>query len=682
MRPDAVAEWLDASPTRLRRTTLALACGLLVNAPALATPQPTADPAGDPTQLSLEQLLDLDVQSASKFTQKASEAPSSVTVISAEDIRRFGYRTLADVLNSVRGLYVHNDRNYSYLGVRGFGPLGNYNSRVLLMIDGVRLNDPIYGQGSIGREFPLDVDMIERVEFVPGPGSAIYGSNAFFGVINVITRNGRGLPGAEASVEAGSLRTGKSRISYGRRWTGNAQLLLSLTAYSSHGGDQAFPAFAVPGVTDGVARGLDWERANDALLKASVGDFTLEAARGLRSKGVPTASFQSVFGDPRERTRDVQSFVALSYESEWTKDTTVSARLNRGRYSYRGDYPYADPAAGTSIVNLDFANSSWWGSEVKVVNRGIEGHKFVAGIEYQRNTRKDQDNYDVAPSATYISEHHKSGQWGLYAQDEYAILETLMLNAGVRHDHYSTFGSITNPRLALIYSPLPSLTFKAMHGRAYRAPNDGELFFSSQPLRWKANPDLKPERISTQELALEWRLASLTRATLSTFHYRISDLITLGTDPADNFQQYRNDGTARVKGAQAEIERLWRNRSSLRATYGYQYAVDQAGERLVNSPRHLAKLDASAPLVADTLLGALSLRYTGARLTRSDARVGASVLADLTLSSESFGRGVQLSASIYNLFNHRNADPVSDAHLQDTILQDGRTFRLKLNVRF
>jgi iron complex outermembrane receptor protein len=113
-----------------------------------------------------------------------------------------------------------------------------------------------------------------------------------------------------------------------------------------------------------------------------------------------------------------------------------------------------------------------------------------------------------------------------------------------------------------------------------------------------------------------------------------------------------------------------------------QRAFDQAGERLVNSPRHLAKLAASAPLVPDALLGGLSLRYTSARITRSQARAGASVQADLTLSAERPSRGLQLSASIYNLFNRRNADPVSDAHLQETILQDGRTFRLKLNVRF
>jgi iron complex outermembrane receptor protein len=555
----------------------ALAC-LLVTGTAIAD-------KSDPTQLSLEQLLDLDVQSASKFTQKASEAPSSVTVITASDIRRFGYRTLADILDSVRGLYVHNDRNYSYLGVRGFGPLGSYNSRVLVMVDGLRLNDPVYSQGSIGREFPVDVDMIDRVEFVPGPGSAIYGSNAFFGVVNVITRGGRDMRNSEVSVDSGGEGVRKGRISLGKRFDNDLELMASVTGYRSSGADRYFPEFAALGDGDGIARGLDWERASDLLFKARWGGFTLQAVHGVRNKGVPTASFQSIFGDPRERTRDSQSFVELRYEVDLDRDQTLSAQLHRGRYDYRGDYPYAGPVPGSTIVNVDRASSDWWGGEVKLVNRSLRDHRLVLGAELQRNTRKDQDNYDLSPAATYISEHHRATQWGVYAQDDWTLRPNLTLNAGLRYDNYSTFGSIMNPRLGLIWNVQPSLTLKALYGRAYRAPNDSELFFSSQPLGWKSNPALQPEQIETRELVAEWRLASLTRATVSGFQYRISDLITLTTDPLDRLQQYRNNGTARVKGVQAELEQLWRSGAAVRASVSVQHARDQDSNWLANSPR-------------------------------------------------------------------------------------------------
>jgi iron complex outermembrane receptor protein len=664
------------APQRLRAGlhVAALAC-------TLVTGMAVAEEA-DPTQLSLEQLLDLDVQSASKFTQKASEAPSSVTVISSADIRRFGYRTLADILDSVRGLYVHNDRNYSYLGVRGFGQLGSYNSRVLVMVDGVRLNDPVYGQGSIGREFPVDVDMIERVEFVPGPGSAIYGSNAFFGVVNVITRSGRDLRGFEASVEEGSERTRKGRVSFGQRFDNDFELMASVTGYRSRGEDLQFPEFAGLGASDGVARGLDWERASDLMVKARLGGFAFEAVHGVRNKGVPTASFQSIFGDPRERTRDLQSFVEMRYEGDIARDYSVSARVNRGRYDYRGDYPYTGAVLGDAIVNVDRARSNWWGGEAKLVSRAFRGHRLVLGTEFQKNTHKDQENYDISPAATYISEHHKATQWGVFVQDEWALRANLSVNAGLRYDSYSTFGNIINPRLGLIWSPQPSLTLKALYGRAYRAPNDGELFFSSQPLGWKSNPALQPERIETRELVAEWRLASLTRATVSGFGYRISDLITLTTDPADQQQQYRNQGSARVDGVQAELEQLWRGGASLRASVSLQRAHNEDGTWLVNSPRQLVKLDAATPLPGTPVNAGLSVRYAGSRLTRSEVLVPSYLRADMTLSSDRLIPGAEISAGVYNLFDRRYSDPVSDAHLQDAIEQDRRSVRIKLTVRF
>ena len=134
-------------------------------------------PLGSPldlTALPFEQLLSLEVYSASKFLQPASEAPSTVSVISAAEIRDFGWRTLADVLRSVRGLYLSYDRNYSYLGARAFLRPGDYNTRFLLQIDGKRINDPVYDQAAVGGEFPLDLNLIERIEYVPGPGSSIY----------------------------------------------------------------------------------------------------------------------------------------------------------------------------------------------------------------------------------------------------------------------------------------------------------------------------------------------------------------------------------------------------------------------------------------------------------------------------------------------------------------------------
>src|SRR5262249_18801199 len=137
---------------------------------------------------SLEELSNLQVYSASKHMQSAHAAPSSVTIITAEDIQNFGYGNLADILRSAPGFYVTYDRDYSFVGVRGFGRLGDWNDRILVLIDDHRINNNVLGQAMVGNEFPVDVDMIERVEIVRGPSSSLYGDSAFFAVINVITR--------------------------------------------------------------------------------------------------------------------------------------------------------------------------------------------------------------------------------------------------------------------------------------------------------------------------------------------------------------------------------------------------------------------------------------------------------------------------------------------------------------
>ncbi len=153
--------------------------------------------ARDATNLSLEQLLDVSVVSASKYRQSQSEVAAAVTVITRAELKAFGWRTLDDALASLPGVYRTYDRQYTYLGTRGFGLPGDYNTRVLIMINGNRLNSTTYDTGPFGRQVPLDMDLVERIEYVPGPGGAVYGQNAMFGVVNIITRSGGDIDGAE-----------------------------------------------------------------------------------------------------------------------------------------------------------------------------------------------------------------------------------------------------------------------------------------------------------------------------------------------------------------------------------------------------------------------------------------------------------------------------------------------------
>jgi iron complex outermembrane receptor protein len=619
------------------------------------------------------------VYSASKYEQKVTEAPSSVSIVTADEIKKYGYRTLADILRSIRGFYVTYDRNYSYLGVRGFARPGDYNARVLLLVDGHRLNENVFDGVLIGTEFVLDVDLIERVEIIRGPSSSLYGNNAFFAVINVITRRGRDLQGAEISGEAGSFDTYKGRLSYGRKLQNGLEALLSGSFYTSEGQRLFFKEFDDPATNHGVAEDSDDDQFYSAFGKLSWRDFTLQGAFVSREKGIPTGAFGTVFNDPRSRTTEERAYLDLTYAHNFGTQWGVLARLFYDRYYYDGDYLYDYPPV---TLNKEQAWGEWWGGELQGTTRILPRQSLTFGVEYRNNFRQELRSFDQDPFLLFMDENRNSSIWALYAQDEITLLKNLTLNVGVRYDHYDTFGGTTNPRAALIYTPFKDTIVKLLYGTAFRAPNFYELYVSS--VGFKPNPDLQPETITTYELILEQYLGTHLRGTAAAFSYTIDNLISQRTDPTDGLIGYQNVDGARAYGLELELEGKWASGLSGRISYTYQDTEDrQTGGRLTNAPQHLAKLNLTAPLLYDRLFAGLEVQYTSPRKTLAGTETGAVWLTNLTLFSQRLPlRGLSLSASIYNLFDVRYGDPGAEEHLQTAIPQDGRNFRFKLTYSF
>lgn len=637
-----------------------------------------AEPQRDLTVLPLEQLMRLEVVTASRFPQRISEAPGTVSVITADDIRVYGHRTLADVLRSVPGLHVSYDRNYSYIGVRGLATTGDYNSRVLLLIDGVRANDNIYDQASLGTDFPIDLDMVERIEFAHGPGSSVYGSNALFGVINVITRRGADLAGAEAAVGAGEGGTLRGRTSWGRRFENGAEVLVSATGSRSRGRDLTYPELVPLGVAGGVVRGLDYDHGRQLLGRLAHGSWGLQLVHAERTKGIPTAAFGTAAGVVGNFTVDEHSSVALRYDGALRGDTELAARAYYGRYRYAGDYVYDTPPL---VTNKDLADGRWWGAEARVVSSAWQGHKLVAGAEYQRDSRKEQVNFDDSPFALNLQDRRRGGRVGVFVQDETLLRPDLRLNAGIRYDREDRRPGIFNPRVALIYSPAPRTSFKLIHGRAYRTPNAYELFYAAPaPGGQKGNADLRAERVRTTELALEHYAAAGWRLGGSVFRHQVRDQIAAIIDPADGLQVFRNGGSVRSAGATVELERLWSSGARLRASYSHQRAVDGAGIRAVNSPRNLLKLNAALPVGAGLRAG-IELQHTSRRRSLA-GEIPAFSIANFNLLVPLGRRGEELSVALYNVFDKRYADPGGPEHVQDRIPQDARTLFGRLRMRF
>ncbi|WUR15461.1 TonB-dependent receptor [[Empedobacter] haloabium] len=637
----------------------------------------------DLTALPLEQLLQVPmVTSASRFEQPVSDAPSAVVVLTARDIREHGWRTLADALASVPGLYVTQDRNYSYLGARGFLRPGDYDSRFLLLIDGVRLNDAVYDQALIGNEGLLDMDLVARIEYVPGPGAAVYGSNALFGVINVITKAGSALAGAQASATLAGAGERRVRASYGWHAQNGDDLLLSASAYRRRGDDLYFAEFDTPEQNGGLALGLDGERAHSVFAKAAGRGFTFSAGYVARTKDIPTASFGAVFNLPNY-THDTQAFANLGYTRQAGAGVLLAANAFWGRADYEGAGWYPDEEAAARR-NVDGAHAAWYGANLHATVTAFAGHKLVAGIEARRNARREQYNYNEAPYELLLDERRADSRWGVYLDDEIVLRPGLLLNAGLRYDRDSVIGSRVSPRAALIAQAGPRDTVKLIAGNAYRSPNAYELYYGIAAADGMlANPGLRAEVIRTKELVWERRQNAYGKMTASLFHYRMDELITQQLDADTGMLVFRNTDRASARGVELAGERAFRSGARVRASYTWQLARDGAGAWLVSSPRHLAKLAAAVPLAGLPARLANEMQCSSARRTEHALAAGYCV-ANLTLTTlpGAFGRGIGVAVSAYNLFDRRHGDPAGPAFVQEAVPRAGRTLALRLDYEF
>jgi outer membrane receptor protein involved in Fe transport len=631
-----------------------------------AEPAPLAAP--QLIDLPFEQLVMLEVSSASRYTQKIGEAPAAAVVVHADEIRAYGYRTLADVLRSMPGLYVTDDHSWSYIGVRGFSRPGDYNTRVLLLVDGNRANDNIYNQAYIGSEFLVDIDMIDRVEFVPGPGASSYGDNAFFGVINVITKSASSLQGATVSAEAGSHGSYKTGFRYGQKLDNGAEVVAAVTHYDSQGRDWFFPEYGA------TAHSLDEERYSKFFAKLHYQDWTFEGGYMKRPRHNPAAPYSSVFGDERMETVDTHAFANAAYNTALSETLQFSGSLYYGAFDYDGIYPYP------GVLNIDRSRGRRAGAELRLLSTALDSHKLMGGIEYQKDLRQLQRNYDESPYLDYINSDQRPHKYGIFLQDEIVLRDDLMLNAGVRYDWYSQFGSTTNPRVALIYHPSPGNGLKLIYGSAYRAPNAYEMFYGDEAGEYRPNPDLRPERIKTYEAVLEHSFASRWHGTMSLFHYDVENLITQVEDSGT--LMFMNGRKMHASGVELSADRQWAGGARLKGNISYQETRDKwDGSRPINSPRLLAKLGLIWPLPYSWHAGA-ELQYTSERRT-TFGEADAYTLANLTLTRSNILKGLDVSVSAYNLFDKEYEDPAdTGAFVQDILRQDGRTFRLKLDYRF
>ena len=621
------------------------------------------------------------VVTAAQHPQKLSEAPASAYVITAEDIERNGYRTLAEALQSLPGIYSSNDRNYSYLWFRGFGRPSDYNDRILLQVDGHRMNDGVYSQALVGEEFSVDMKAVDHIEVIKGPASALYGDNAFFGVIDVVTKNAKTAPQVEVSAEGGSYDTHKESLGMARAFQNGANAYIEGSYRNMKGQDLYYPQFS--SINNGVAAGSDGENNSTFIGKLDYAGFTLEGNVGSRTKHIPTASFQTVFDDPGTRTTDLRSFIELRSEHQLLPAVQLTTRFYSDRYDYSGDYISANSTPPPDTVDgLDFASSRSYGEEVRTrLTPWGSVNALTIGEEYDETSRAKQQSYNEGTPPPYLVDVNTPyDRWATYIQQEWQPYSALSVTAGGRYDYYQTIGKSMNPRIALVHRLWQDGTLKATYGSAFRAPSPYETSYADD-VSYAANPNLLPEKITSYELTGEQQFPGHGMVSISGYENRVKNLID-ETTLSDGEIQFQNVSEVKAIGIELYSKWAWNKTWSGFAGYDLQNTREVSGAPLSNSPVHSGSAGLSAWIEPTRTTVSLGTFFVSDRRTYQQTTLPATALLNVTLRQQSWAQGPTLYASIYNLLNTAYSVPGGAEHVQDAIPQDGRNFIAGLEYKF
>jgi len=639
-------------------------------------------------ELALQQVEE--VTAASRVTETVEDAPSSVTIISGQELRMMGYPTIAEALRGVRGLYISDNRNYAAVGVRGFGRLGDYGNRLLVLQDGMPLNDNYIWSSYVGFDGRTDLDDVERIEVVRGPGSVLYGTSAFSGVVNLVTRSRNAPSKAEAAVSAAQDAVGRMRVTGQYRFSPDAGVWTSFAGGKGYGRDFFFPEFQAEEPHRGQVRGSDGFESGTVNGRVWYKALTLQWLFHSRKKQLPGAPFESIVGDPRTRFTDTRGLLEARFEPKVSNELQLLSRGFGNLYEFVGVFAFPSGEGGAQRDNY---TGHWAGLEQRAIWTPSDRVRITAGGEIQRHFKTRQ--IGVTETDVVIDRDDPFTTGAGYLTGDVTPVPWLKASAGARLDWYSTFGTSINPRLAFIVRPGDRTNVKLLGGKAFRAPSVYELYYTGANQLTPPPGSLRPEEIWSGEVEVTHRFSTTVTGTLAGFTNYVTDLIVLGgSATAADPNIYRNSPAPVVTvGGEAELRRDFRQGWMLAATYSLQstrYVNNTLGLREVpNSPTHLASLKGAVPIIGKSLAAMTRLSLDGPRFDRfeqpgdpAQEKVDVNVVWDAVLSGEAEKIGVRYAVGVYNAMDTRYVMPLSGEFRQRTMQQSGRTVYLSASYTF
>lgn len=685
---------LEMPLKRARLSRISVAIVLALQAMAA-----TAQNTSEEDELSLVYGDSDSISLATGNVQTLRRAPAVAAVVTAADIASLGMRSMDDVLETIAGIHLTRSANtyapvYTVRGV--FSAQG---PQVLILQNGVPITTLYTGnKGNMWGDYP--VELISRLEIVRGPGSALYGADAYSGVINIITKGPAEAAGTEFGVRTASFSTRDAWVQHGGKV-----------------GQLEYAAYLRTGTTDGMHPVIDADAQtrNDTLLGTHVSlapgpvsasfdslDVNLEAAYGqfrgrfnvkLRDNVGAGAGIASAL-DPVGKARSTRTIGNLMWSNpQFTRDWGLNASLNSQQYIQEIPSPYQLLPPGLRFPTGLFPQGMLGAPETweRIVRlsvyadySGFEDHHLRLGIghddQHLYRTREFR-NFTYAPngtpiplpvltdfsnSAPFLLPHRRTIDY-LYVQDEWRIATDWNLTAGVRHDRYSDFGGTTNPRLALVWDATFDLTAKLLYGRAFRAPSFNEAYSITNPVAL-GNPNLKPETNGTVEAAIAWQAKADLQVNATLHRYTMANMIRLVPRPvAGTGQVYANVGSQSGHGV--ELETTWNANRDLRvvANYAWQRSVDRATRLDAGyAPHNHAYARADWQFASGYIFTPQFNWVADRKRAAGDLRapVPDYHTVDLTLSTRRGKQNWNFSASVRNLFNADVREPSAGPGLQ------------------
>lgn len=591
------------------------------------------------------------VVGAAKREQSLGNVASAVTVITADRIRRFGYRTVAEALSGVAGVYIQDTRLTSSVGIRGLQIPGGFNSRILVLVDGATVNEAWGAFGGVGFDGLVSIDDIARIEVIRGPVGAVYGTNAFFAIINIVTRGA--LEGSKAWGRIGiNSITGVVGTAGFAQGDVNAQIRGSVLAMSRFGESSTIPAIS--------SAPLEGDGAN-TLIAAVVGQSggSFGQVRAYRSKrDSPFAPYDS---DPAKvppySLYNYQLLLEGGHTREVTKRLTVSAR------GYLNLYRYADRIYNPDDVFLDYGDAKTFGAEVRGhYELRADGKLGVtAGLEANQNYTKSRA-FTEGMESTGVVVPLDFNIEGVYSELDAQPTDWLGFTGGIRFDRNSAIESRFSPRAAVFLAQPEKYGLKLLYAEGFRNPSAFEGYFADG-VDFSANANIQSERIRSFEAVLWAKPVAGLSTRFSGFTWDARDLIEQRPDPADDtLLQFQNVGRYITQGV--ELEASYRNSTGWYAFGGGAIArVGSAdGDEAVkygdvfDAPVVTASAGLSTPKLWDRAHLSLEGVLLGKRATRDGSDSPAWTGLNATIYVPNLA-GFDLTAGVRNLVGKRDQVP-------------------------